>query len=262
MNKMTESGVLVENVEINYQRAGITTPAVRNVSFDVRAQEFVAVVGPSGCGKTTLLHAIGGLVPISSGSIQCTRRANDDKGPDRIMVFQEPSLFKWRTVEENVAFALECNRLAESERASVVEHLLRKVQLWHRKNAYPFQLSGGMKQRVAIARALASGAEVLLMDEPFGALDAQTRLSMQTFLLEIWQESKKTVIFVTHDIDEAIYLADRVLVLSAGPGTVCASIPVNLPRPRLPDVLLSTEFIASKRRILEEIRHAEASSAH
>lgn len=259
---MIESAVTVENVDINYERAGVRTSAVRNVSFDVRPNEFVAIIGPSGCGKTTLLHAIGGLVPISMGDIRCVGSSNGGTGPDRIMVFQEPSLFKWRTVQENVAFALECNGLSKSDRGNLVEDLLRKVHLWHRKDAYPFQLSGGMKQRVAIARALASGAEVILMDEPFGALDAQTRLSMQAFLLEIWQESRKTVIFVTHDIDEAIYLADRVLVLSAGPGTIRASIPINLPRPRNPEVLLSPEFIENKRNILNEIRQAEAVRTH
>lgn len=261
MVQMPDSGVQVRDVDINYRRGGVTTHAVRNVSFDVRANEFIAIVGPSGCGKTTLLHAIGGLVPISAGNIRCMRSPDAGPGPDRVMVFQEQSLFKWRTVEQNVAFALECNRITEPESGKVIERLLRQVGLWNRKDAYPFQLSGGMKQRVAIARALASGAEVLLMDEPFGALDAQTRLSMQTFLLELWQESRKTVIFVTHDIDEAIYLADRVLVLSSGPGTIKASIEVDLSRPRHPDVLVTAEFLASKRSILQEIRLVEPAGA-
>ncbi|MGE0799697.1 MAG: ABC transporter ATP-binding protein [Lautropia sp.] len=250
---MAQASVRVEAVDISYTRAGRVTQAVRDVSFEVGANEFTAMVGPSGCGKTTLLHAIGGLVPISTGSIQCTRQHNGP-GPDRIMVFQEQSLFKWRTVEANVAFALECNRVPKAQQAEVIERLLRQVGLWHRRDVYPFQLSGGMKQRVAIARALASGAEVLLMDEPFGALDAQTRLAMQTFLLELWQETRKTVIFVTHDIDEAIYLADRILVMSAGPGTIQASIPIELARPRHPDVLVSDAFIACKRRIFDEIK--------
>ncbi|MGD9946648.1 MAG: ABC transporter ATP-binding protein [Burkholderiaceae bacterium] len=256
----TQASVAVRSVDINYVRGGQVTSAVRDVSFEVGDNEFIALVGPSGCGKTTLLHAIGGLVGISAGDIVCASQHSAD-GLDRVMVFQEQSLLKWRTVEQNVAFALECKRVPKAERAPVIEGLLRQVGLWHRKDAYPFQLSGGMKQRVAIARALASGAPVLLMDEPFGALDAQTRLSMQTFLLKLWQESKKTVIFVTHDIDEAIYLADRVLVMSAGPGTIRASIPVELPRPRPSDAHLSDEFIASKRRILAEIRSSETDSA-
>jgi NitT/TauT family transport system ATP-binding protein len=244
----------IDAVSMSYSRGGATTVAVRDVSFSVGRQEFVALVGPSGCGKTTLLHAVGGLVPISEGEIRCGGRRVAGPGPERVIVFQEFSLFRWRTVRANVEFALECRDVPKTERRALAERLLKQVGLDHRADAYPFQLSGGMKQRVAIARALAYDAEVLLMDEPFGALDAQTRLEMQTLLLDIWQGLKKTVLFVTHDIDEAIYLADRVLIMSTGPGTIKAEHGVSAPRPRPPEFLLSDEFVELKRRIHGAIR--------
>jgi NitT/TauT family transport system ATP-binding protein len=244
----------IDNVTMRYTRGGETTVAVRDVSFSVGHHEFVALVGPSGCGKTTLLHAVGGLVPISSGEIRCAGRRVSGPGRERVMVFQEFSLFRWRTARGNVEFALECNGVPKEERSRIAERLLDQVGLEHRADAYPYQLSGGMKQRVAIARALAYDAEVLLMDEPFGALDAQTRLSMQTLLLDIWQSLKKTVVFVTHDIDEAIYLADRVLIMSNGPGTIQAEHKVSAPRPRPPEFLLSDDFVELKRRIHGAIR--------
>ena len=239
----------IDGVGMSYSRGGMSTVAVRNVSFSVDREEFVALVGPSGCGKTTLLHAVGGLVPISEGEIRCGGRRVIGPGRERVMVFQEFSLFRWRTARGNVEFALECNDVPKEERSRIAERLLKQVGLEHRADAYPYQLSGGMKQRVAIARALAYDADVLLMDEPFGALDAQTRLDMQTLLLDIWQSMKKTVLFVTHDIDEAIYLADRVLIMSAGPGTIKAEHAVNAPRPRTPEFLLSNDFMQLKRRI-------------
>lgn len=252
---MTQASfVEIDAVSMSYTRGGTTTTAVKDVSFSVGHHEFVALVGPSGCGKTTLLHAVGGLVPVSAGEIRCSGRRVTAPGRERVIVFQEFSLFRWRTVRGNVEFALECRDVPRPERAPIVERLLGQVGLAQRADAHPYQLSGGMKQRVAIARALAYDAEVLLMDEPFGALDAQTRLDMQTLLLGIWQSLQKTVLFVTHDIDEAIYLADRVLIMSPGPGTIKAEHRVSAARPRPPEFLLSDEFVELKRRVYGAIR--------
>ena len=258
---MTVAGHLeIDRVGIRYARGGRTVEAVRDVTFSVDSREFVALVGPSGCGKTTLLHAAGGLVPVTAGEIRCGGRRVSGPGPERVIVFQELSLFRWRTVHGNVEFGLECNGVPRAERGPIVDRLLKEVGLEGRADAYPFQLSGGMRQRVAIARALAYDADVLLMDEPFGALDAQTRLAMQSLLLAIWEASHKTVLFVTHDIDEAIYLADRILIMSAGPGTIKAEYPVTASRPRREDFLVSDAFLGLKRRIFgairgEDVRH-------
>lgn len=244
----------VDKVAIAYKRDGVPVEAARDVSFGVARQEFVVLVGPSGCGKTSLLHAIGGLQPIAGGEIRVANRAVSGPGRERVMVFQEFSLFRWRTVRRNVEFALECNRVPRAKRGPIIESLLRQVGLAHEADAYPDRLSGGMKQRVAIARALAYDPEMLLMDEPFGALDAQTRLIMQGLLLDVWEGSGKTVLFVTHDIDEAIYLADRILIMSARPGTIKAEYVVKAPRPRTSEFVVSQEFIDLKREIFGSIR--------
>jgi NitT/TauT family transport system ATP-binding protein len=240
---------------MQYTRGGKITEAVRNISFSVAPNEFVAIVGPSGCGKTTLLHAVGGLAAISGGEIRCRGQKTTGPGSERVLVFQEMSLFRWRTVRGNINFALECKRVPKGEQAPIVDRLLSQIGLTDCADAYPYQLSGGMKQRVAIARALAYDADMVLMDEPFGALDAQTRLVMQTLLLDIWQASKKTVLFVTHDIDEAIYLADRVLIMSNGPGSIKAELSVTSARPRSAEFLVSNQFIELKRQILSAIKH-------
>jgi len=249
-----ENYLEVNQVTIAYPRSGRIVDAVSNVSFGVSHREFVALVGPSGCGKTTLLHAIGGLVPVKEGQIRCGGRVITRPGPERVMVFQEFSLLRWRTARRNVEFALECNNVPCEKRRQIVECLLKQVGLERHMDAYPDQLSGGMKQRVTMARALAYNADLLLMDEPFGALDAQTRLTMQALLLDIWEGSEKTVLFVTHDIDEAIYLADRILIMSTGPGTIKAEYRVKAIRPRPIDFLISGEFLDLKRRIFSAIR--------
>jgi NitT/TauT family transport system ATP-binding protein len=254
---MAGTDLQISNVTISYVQRGRTIEAVRDVSFSVQESEFVVLVGPSGCGKTTLLHAVGGLVAISGGVIRCGGRAVSSPGPERVLVFQEQSLFKWRTVRRNIEFALECRQVPKGQRGAIVDGLIDQIGLSHRADAYPFQLSGGMKQRVAIARALAYDADVVLMDEPFGALDAQTRLSMQSLLIQIRQQSQKTVLFVTHDIDEAIYLADRVLIMSAGPGTIKAELRIAAPRPRTEDFLVSDAFIEAKRHIFHCIQGRE-----
>jgi len=251
----------VDRVTIAYSRGTDMVEAVHDVSFWSTHREFVVLVGPSGCGKTTLLQAIGGLVPVTAGQIRCAGRTVTGPGPERVMVFQEFSLFRWRTVRRNVEFALECNRVPRADRRPIVDRLLKQVGLERHADVYPDRLSGGMKQRVAIARALAYDADMLLMDEPFGALDAQTRLVMQALLLQIWEGSEKTVLFVTHDIDEAIYLADRILIMSIGPGTIKAEYKVTAPRPRATDFVVSEEFLDLKRQIFGAIRSEDSQRA-
>jgi NitT/TauT family transport system ATP-binding protein len=244
----------VDRVAISYARGASVVEAVRDVSFRLQHREFVVLLGPSGCGKTTLLHAIGGLIPVTAGQIRCAGLSVVGPGRERVMVFQEFSLFRWRTVRGNIEFALECNGVPRGTRRPIVDGLLRQVGLVQHADMYPDRLSGGMKQRVAIARALAYDADLLLMDEPFGALDAQTRLVMQSLLLDVWQDSMKTVVFVTHDIDEAIYLADRVLIMGSSPGTIKAEYPISTARPRSAEFLLSEQFLDLKRRIFGVIR--------
>jgi NitT/TauT family transport system ATP-binding protein len=237
-----------------------TTPqgkvtALKDVNFTVRRREFITVIGPSGCGKSTLIRILAGLESKSAGEVLLEGKAVDGPGPDRGMVFQGYTLFPWLTVKKNVMFGLERagrGRVAAEEDA---RSWLNLVGLSKFENSYPHQLSGGMKQRVAIARALANQPRILLMDEPFGALDAQTRAKMQSYLLDIWKNIDITVLFITHDLDEAIYLADRILVLKAHPGEVQELIEVPVPHPRNPAQFLSPEFLATKAR-LEELIHS------
>jgi NitT/TauT family transport system ATP-binding protein len=233
---------------------GDEVTALKNIDFTVHRREFVCVIGPSGCGKSTLIRILAGLETPSTGEILLNGEAVSGPGPDRGMVFQGYTLFPWLTVKRNVMFGL-----LESGRSKVTaeEEALQWIDLVGLSqfaNSYPHQLSGGMKQRVAIARALANQPKILLMDEPYGALDAQTRAKMQQYLMEIWQNIDVTVLFITHDLDEAIYLADRILVLKANPGEVHELIEVPVPQPRSPDQLLSPEFLATKKR-LEELIH-------
>lgn len=212
--------------------------AVQDLSMTVQENEFVSLVGPSGCGKSTTLMMVAGLDSISSGSIEVDGQPITGPGPDRGVVFQSYTLFPWLTVEENVRFALKKSGLSRAQQDELVRHHLRLVGLEDFAAAMPNQLSGGMRQRVAIARALVYRPQMLLMDEPFGALDAQTRMLMQELLLSIWQVDRTTVLFVTHDVDEAVLLSDRIYVMTARPGRIKAEIVVDLPRPR---ALLETE---------------------
>jgi NitT/TauT family transport system ATP-binding protein len=207
-----------------------TTLAVRDFSFELRQGEFCALVGPSGCGKSTLLKVVAGLVKPSTGTAQIV--AGDGEHPLQAMVFQGTSVFPWMTVLRNAAYGLEMRGVSQPEREAIAERLLHQVGLGGFLNAYPAQLSEGMRQRVAIVRAFAVNPELLLMDEPFGALDEQTRIILQDELLAIWETTGKTVLFVTHSIDEAMILADRILVMSARPGTLKADIRVPFARPR------------------------------
>ena len=228
--------------------------ALKDINFKVHRREFVCVIGPSGCGKSTLIRILAGLESPSSGKMLLNDEEVQGPCPDRGMVFQGYTLFPWLTVKQNVMFGL--LRAGKGKRAAEQEALqwIDLIGLSRFAKSYPHQLSGGMKQRVAIARALANQPKILLMDEPFGALDAQTRAKMQAYLLEIWQNIDITILFITHDLDEAVYLADRILVLKANPGEVEEVIEVPVPHPRSPEQFLSDEFLATKKR-LEELIH-------
>ena len=223
--------------------------ALKGIDFKTHRREFVCVLGPSGCGKSTLIRILAGLESHTSGRVLLDGQPVDGPGKDRGMVFQGYTLFPWLTVQRNVMFGLEVNGAGRNEAESQARQWLELVGLTKFADAYPHQLSGGMKQRVAIARALANQPRILLMDEPFGALDAQTRAKMQAHLLEIWRNIDITILFITHDLDEAIYLADRILVLKAHPGEVQELIEVPVPRPRSPLQFNSPEFRATKAHI-------------
>ncbi|RJS71478.1 ABC transporter ATP-binding protein [Methanophagales archaeon] len=216
--------------------------ALEDINIEVTPAEFLCIIGPSGCGKTTLLRMVAGLDHPSSGEIILDGKEVKGPSPDRGMVFQEFSLFPWRTVLKNVEFGLEIKGVGGKARGEIAEKYIELVGLQGFENHYPYELSGGMKQRVAIARALATEPAILLMDEPFGSVDAQTRNVLQEELLEIWKRTKKTILFVTHSVDEAVYLADRVAVMSARPGCLVKCLAVNIPRPRKRTSLEANEF--------------------
>jgi len=216
--------------------------ALDRFNVAVKPSEFLCIIGPSGCGKSTLLRLIAGLDEPSSGAIILDGKELKGPSPDRGMVFQEYSLFPWRTVLKNVTFGLELQKMAKQERYRIAKEYIELVGLKGFENMYPYELSGGMKQRVAIARAIAPEPSILLMDEPFGSVDAQTRNALQEELLEIWQRTKKTIVFVTHSVDEAVYLADRVAVMTARPGTLIKCAGIDIPRPRKRTSMEANEF--------------------
>jgi NitT/TauT family transport system ATP-binding protein len=226
--------------------------ALRDVSFEVGNGEFVCIVGPSGCGKSTLLRILAGLVPHTSGRVAIT--AGDRSKPLHSLVFQEYAIFPWKTVHDNVAFGLQMRGVPEAARTRVVDRWIERVGLRDFANAYPRQLSGGMRQRVGIARAFANDPEILLMDEPLGALDAQTRLILMDELLALWQSDRKTVVYITHDIEEALLLGDRVILMTARPGTPKATFEVPFPRPRGMALMAAPEFARLSYRIWEALR--------
>jgi NitT/TauT family transport system ATP-binding protein len=211
---------------------GLAVEALKDISLEVSSGEFIALLGPSGCGKSTLLELIAGLEPISRGQVRIDGVPVTGPTPDAVMVFQEHALFPWLNVEDNVAFGLQMKGVPAQERRARAREVLQRVRLAKFAKHFPHQLSGGMKQRVAIARALVASPKFILMDEPFAALDFQTRVLMQQFLLEIWRDFGSTILFVTHQIDEAVLLSDRVIVFSAGPGRVLEDLRIDLPRPR------------------------------
>jgi NitT/TauT family transport system ATP-binding protein len=241
------------DISLTYETPSGAVPGVRGVSFGMAESEFLCIVGPSGCGKSTLLNIIAGFITPTSGEIRVGGQPVRGYGMDRGVVFQDfAQLFPWRTALGNVAFGLEMQGLAKAEREAIALDHLRLVKLEGFARSYPHHLSGGMQQRVAIARALAYNPAVLLMDEPFAALDALTRDDMQRLLAEVWRTTRKTVIYVTHNVAEAVYLADRVVVMTPHPGTVKTEVPVKLPRPRDP---LSVEFLEYQKELLRLLGH-------
>ena len=244
-------------------KGGAPTTALQPTSLEVNDNDFITVLGPSGCGKSTLLRLVAGLESPTSGEILLDGQRVQGPGADRGVVFQSYTLFPWLNVRQNICFGLREKGMAVAEQKEISDYFIASVGLKGFENHFPKQLSGGMQQRVAIARALANDPKILLLDEPFGALDNQTRVVMQELLLGIWEKHRKTVIFVTHDIDESIFMANRVAVFSARPGRIKADIAVNLPHPRHYTVKTSPEFMELKARLTEEIRaESLAAAAH
>ncbi len=237
-----------------YTKDGRPLPVVDLDRLTVREGEFITVVGPSGCGKSTFLHIVGGFIKAEAGSIRIYGHEVVGPGPDRGMMFQEFALFPWRTVAGNVEWGLEVQGVPKAEREATVRKYLELMDLGDFGHHYPSEISGGMKQRVALARVLAFDPRVLLMDEPFGALDAQTREVMQEELTRLWERTGKTIVFVTHDIEEAVYLGDRVVVLTARPARVKEEVAIRLPRPRAITVKKSVECLEYRNRIWDLIR--------
>jgi sulfonate transport system ATP-binding protein len=251
----TQKGLIeVKDFDLSYDTLDGGVQAVEDVSILVRPGEFVSIIGPSGCGKSTLLNAVAGFLKPTSGTVMVDGEVVEGPSADRGMVFQQYSLFPWKTVRGNVEFGLKMKGKDRHSREQAARTLLGLAGLLQFENQYPDRLSGGMKQRVGIVRALATGPKVLLLDEPFGALDAQTRVIMQQILTNMWQRLKISVLFVTHDIDEAIFLSDRVYCMTARPGTIKAEIIVPLERPRQQAMMLSSEFLGLRRGLMSLIR--------
>ncbi|MEP0961158.1 MAG: ABC transporter ATP-binding protein [Roseobacter sp.] len=246
--------IKINDVSVTFGKGAAAHRAVETTSIDIQAGEFVCILGPSGCGKSTLLNAIAGYTPPTTGSVLVDDEKVTNPGPDRGMVFQQYSLLPWKTVYENVAFGPKMAGVSRTEAGSIANTFLGLVGLKKFGDRYPAELSGGMQQRVGIARALANYPSVLLMDEPFGALDAQTRLMMQESLLDIWRKFGTTVVFITHDVDEAVFLADRVLIMSAAPGRIIEDVKIKLERPRTAEMASSPEYLEARQFCLETIR--------
>ena len=243
----------VQDVSLVYDTPAGQVPGVDRVSFNIETSEFLCLVGPSGCGKSTLLNIIAGFLAPTGGQIRIGGKAVTGHGMDRGVVFQDfAQLFPWRTALGNVAFGLEMKGVPKEEREEIARAQLKLVKLEKFVQSYPHHLSGGMQQRVAIARALAYNPAVLLMDEPFAALDALTRDDMQRLLADVWRETRKTVIYVTHNVAEAVYLADRVIVMTPHPGRVKSEVAIKLNRPRDP---LSVEFLEYQKQLLRQLGH-------
>ena len=245
--------VRIDDVSKVYETRSGPTEALRHVSLDIYENEFVCVVGPSGCGKSTLLNIIAGLQAPTSGKAYCNDHEITGTGTERGVVFQQYALFPWLTVKKNVMFALNMRGVKGPEAEAEALEYLKKVDLEKFANHYPKELSGGMKQRVAIARAYAANPEVLLMDEPFGALDAQTRTQLQSELLETWEKDMKTCFFITHDVDEAILLAQKVIIMSARPGRIKEIVPIDIPYPRNQETKLLPRFMELRNHIWEQV---------
>ena len=238
----------------NQKHKGDRQLVLDRINLDIYSGEFACIVGASGCGKSTLLNIVAGLLPHSSGKVAIDGTELLGPGADRGMVFQNYTLFPWLSVANNIGFGLDLKNISKARRKEIISYYLEIIGLTQFADAYPKQLSGGMKQRVAIARALANEPEILLLDEPFGALDAQTKEQMQEFLLDLWHKTKVTILMITHDVEEAIFLAQRIYVMSAHPGRIKEQISIDLPSQRDLDLKLTGEFIDYKRRVLHSLR--------
>ena len=243
----------IDNVRKVFSTRNGEMVALNGVNLDIYENEFICVVGPSGCGKSTLLNIIAGLTDATSGTLYCNGKAVSGTGTDRGVVFQQYALFPWLTVKKNVMFALEMKGVKGKQAQDLAMQYLAKVDLEKFADHYPKELSGGMKQRVAIARAYAADPEVLLMDEPFGALDAQTRTQLQSELLETWERDQKTCFFITHDVDEAIILAQRVIIMSARPGRIKDIVDIDIPYPRTQETKMTPRFLELKNHIWSQV---------
>ncbi|WP_281164588.1 ABC transporter ATP-binding protein [Liquorilactobacillus sicerae] len=241
-----DESIEVKNVSKKFHTKNGDVQALSDINLTVHDKEFVSIIGRSGCGKSTLLRIIGGLENASEGEVKCHSREIDGPGPDRGMVFQHYSLFPWMTVKKNVEFGLRQKGIDKKDRAEIAEKYINLVGLKEFEELYPKNLSGGMQQRVALARGLANDPEVLLLDEPFGALDMQTREDMQDLLLDIWQKSPKTIVMVTHDVEEAILLANRVVIMSSHPGKIKKILKIELGEQRKFETRLTSEFLKYK----------------
>jgi len=253
-NTPRKGHVQIRDVSVRFGTKGQTTEAASRVSLEVKPGEFVSIIGPSGCGKSTLLNIVAGFLKPSEGEALLDGKPIGGPGADRGVVFQQYSLFPWMTVRRNVEFGLKMQGLGRTQRESAARTLLGMTGLLSFENHYPDQLSGGMKQRVGIVRALATSPQVMLMDEPFGALDSQTRAVMQEILTNMWQQLQLSVLFITHDIEEAIFLSEKVYVMTARPGRIKAEVPIPLPRPRTPEMTASPTFQALVRQLKALIR--------
>ena len=251
---MSAIALQATGVRKSYARNGRSLDILDVASFAAREGEFITIIGPSGCGKSTFLHIMGGFIPAEAGRIEVYGQEVKGPGPDRGMMFQEFSLFPWKTVAGNISWGLEVQGLPRARIEETVGRYLEITGLKDFSNHYPAELSGGMKQRAALARVLAFDPKVLLMDEPFGALDAQTRETMQEELTRLWERTGKTIVFVTHDIEEAVYLGDRVVVLSARPGRIRQEIRIDLPRPRGLEIKKSMQCHEYRNQIWDLIR--------
>jgi NitT/TauT family transport system ATP-binding protein len=250
--------ITIDRIHKSFPLKGETFTALGDVSLDLADNEFVTVVGPSGCGKTTLMNILAGLETPTSGRALVDGKAVTGPGPERGVIFQQYALFPWLTVRKNVEFGLKTKGVARDERRRIAEHFIDLVGLTQFADALPKTLSGGMKQRVAIARAYAVNPSILLMDEPFGAVDALTRVRLQDQLLATWSQEKRTVVFITHDVDEAVFLANRVVVMAARPGRIVEIIDVDLPYPRNDELRLSPAFTALRNRVWNAVYHQES----
>ena len=257
VHTLLQGRIEIDSLYIRLGQGERSFEALHDVSLTVKPGEFICILGPSGCGKSTLLGALAGHLPPSAGTIRVDGKPVQGPHPDRGLVFQQHTLFPWKSVLDNVAFGLKMKGVKRDERRTQARELLKLVGLEGFEHSYPSQLSGGMQQRVEIARVLINHPRVMLMDEPFGALDAQTRLKMQELLLDVWASIKTTVVFITHDIDEALFLADRILIMSPRPGRIIEEITLDFARPRHADLVTSGEFVRLKRHCLD-LLHPQA----